>query len=76
MPVPPFFWLPMLCRLAHIGQDDVLQRRIVHLPGGIEEGPVDTHQQRRLPIDVACFNHGVDAGHGRRIGAQTHEPLV
>src|SRR5215831_1548217 len=62
--------------LAEIGEHDVLQRDVAHLPGGIEERAVQPYEQCRLACRVALLDDVVDAGDGGGIGARPDEQLV
>lgn len=38
--------------------------------------PIDAHEEGSLPLGVALLDDVVHAGHGRRVGTWTDEPLV
>ena len=61
---------------AEIGEDDLFEVDLVHLPGRVVHVAVGAHEQRRLTLGVALADHVVHSRDRRRIGALRGEQAM
>ena len=59
--------------MAEVGEDDLLEVDLVHLPARVAHVPVGPHQQRRLPLGVALTDHLVNAGDRCGVAARARQ---